>query len=115
MAAIDHPRGEPRRAFVVGAGIVGLAAATRLAERVLRSRFTKPRAKPAERCRSYYDPALDQTIEQYLTEPKKKKKTKKKKKKKEKKKKNIAIAGLVMLDKGRQIDCFSYRTLRKIC
>ena len=28
---------------------------------------------------------------------------------------HVRQTGLVMLDKGRQIDCFSHRTLRKIC
>ena len=32
MAALQNEGGERRRAFVIGAGIAGLAAATRLAE-----------------------------------------------------------------------------------
>lgn len=63
MAAIDHPRGEPRRAFVVGAGIAGLAAATRLAERGVAVTLYEAAGQAGGRCRSYYDPALDQTID----------------------------------------------------
>jgi hydroxysqualene dehydroxylase len=52
-----------RRAFVIGAGISGLAAATRLAARGIAVTLYEAAGQAGGRCRSYYDPALDQVID----------------------------------------------------
>jgi len=52
-----------RRAFVIGAGIAGLAAATRLADAGVAVTLYEAAGQAGGRCRSYYDPALDQTID----------------------------------------------------
>ena len=52
-----------RRAFVIGAGIAGLAAATRLAEAGIAVTLYEAAGQAGGRCRSYYDPTLDQTID----------------------------------------------------
>jgi hydroxysqualene dehydroxylase len=63
MAALQHEPGERRRAFVIGAGIAGLAAATRLADQGIAVTVYEAAGQAGGRCRSYYDPALDQTID----------------------------------------------------
>jgi hydroxysqualene dehydroxylase len=52
-----------RRAFVIGAGLSGLAAATRLAARGVAVTLYEAAGQAGGRCRSYYDPALDQVID----------------------------------------------------
>ena len=52
-----------RRAFVIGAGVSGLAAATRLAARGIAVTLYEAAGQAGGRCRSYYDPALDQVID----------------------------------------------------
>lgn len=52
-----------RRAFVIGAGVSGLAAATRLASRGVAVTVYEAAGQAGGRCRSYYDPALDQVID----------------------------------------------------
>ncbi len=51
------------RAFVIGAGISGLAAATQLAARGMAVTLYEAAGQAGGRCRSYYDPVLDQTID----------------------------------------------------
>jgi squalene-associated FAD-dependent desaturase len=63
MAALQHEPGDRRRAFVIGAGIAGLAAATRLAEQGIAVTLYEAAGQAGGRCRSYYDPTLDQTID----------------------------------------------------
>jgi len=63
MAALQNEGGERRRAFVIGAGIAGLAAATRLAELNIAVTLYEAAGQAGGRCRSYYDHALDQTID----------------------------------------------------
>ena len=53
----------PRRAFVIGAGISGLAAATGLAARGMAVTVFEAAGQAGGRCRSYYDPAMDQVID----------------------------------------------------
>ncbi len=53
----------PRRAFVIGAGISGLAAATQLAARGIAVTLYEAAGQAGGRCRSYYDPAMDQVID----------------------------------------------------
>ena len=52
-----------RRAFVIGAGLAGLAAATRLAARGIAVTLFEAAGQAGGRCRSYFDPALDQVID----------------------------------------------------
>ena len=52
-----------RRAFVIGAGISGLAAATQLAARGVAVTLYEAAGQAGGRCRSYYDPTLDQVID----------------------------------------------------
>ena len=52
-----------RRAFVIGAGVSGLAAATQLASRGVAVTVYEAAGQAGGRCRSYYDPALDQIID----------------------------------------------------
>jgi len=52
-----------RRAFVIGAGVSGLAAATRLAARGMAVTVFEAAGQAGGRCRSYYDPAMDQVID----------------------------------------------------
>ncbi|HEY4276275.1 MAG TPA: hydroxysqualene dehydroxylase HpnE [Rhizomicrobium sp.] len=59
---IVKPHG-PRRAFVIGAGISGLAAATALAARGVAVTLFEAAGQAGGRCRSYYDPTLDQVID----------------------------------------------------
>jgi hydroxysqualene dehydroxylase len=56
------PRGQ-RRAFVIGAGISGLAAATQLAARGVAVTLYEAAGHAGGRCRSYYDATLDQVID----------------------------------------------------
>jgi len=57
------PDRNPRRAFVIGAGISGLAAATQLAARGMAVTVFEAAGQAGGRCRSYYDPAMDQVID----------------------------------------------------
>ncbi len=52
-----------RRAFVIGGGLSGLAAATQLAARGVAVTLYEAAGQTGGRCRSYYDPALDQVID----------------------------------------------------
>lgn len=52
-----------RRAFVIGAGLSGLAAATQLAARGVAVTLYEAAGQAGGRCRSYYDPTLDQVID----------------------------------------------------
>lgn len=52
-----------RRVFVIGAGISGLAAATALAARGMAVTLYEAAGQAGGRCRSYYDPVLDQVID----------------------------------------------------
>ena len=61
MAKVPKPAAH--RAFVIGAGIAGLAAATRLAAQGVTVTLYEAAGQAGGRCRSYYDPALDQTID----------------------------------------------------
>ncbi|HUO02571.1 MAG TPA: hydroxysqualene dehydroxylase HpnE [Rhizomicrobium sp.] len=63
MASLPLESGNRRRAFVIGAGIAGLAAATRLAGQGVAVTLYEAAGQAGGRCRSYYDPALDQTID----------------------------------------------------
>ena len=65
MAVAEAPatRKGQRRAFVIGAGISGLAAATQLAARGVAVTLYEAAGQAGGRCRSYYDPALDQVID----------------------------------------------------
>ena len=64
MAVTNDPAvSRKRRAFVIGAGISGLAAATRLAARGIDVTVYEAAGQAGGRCRSYYDPALDQVID----------------------------------------------------
>jgi hydroxysqualene dehydroxylase len=63
MAALQPEPGDRPRAFVIGAGIAGLAAATRLAEQGVAVTLYEAAGQAGGRCRSYYDPTLDQTID----------------------------------------------------
>jgi len=51
------------RAHVIGAGLAGLAAAVRLAERGWSVSLSEASPQPGGRCRSYHDPALGLTID----------------------------------------------------
>ncbi|MGH6827799.1 MAG: hydroxysqualene dehydroxylase HpnE [Rhizomicrobium sp.] len=57
----SHPL--PAHVFVIGAGISGLSAATRLARRGAPVTVYEAAGQAGGRCRSYYDAALDQTID----------------------------------------------------
>lgn len=59
MAATE----KSRRAFVIGAGVSGLAAATQLAARGVEVIVFEAAGQAGGRCRSYYDPAMDQVID----------------------------------------------------
>jgi squalene-associated FAD-dependent desaturase len=65
MASDEQAAGEKdrRRAFVIGAGISGLAAATLLAARGMAVTVYEAAGQAGGRCRSYYDPAMDQVID----------------------------------------------------
>src|ERR1700743_2080455 len=65
MAGDEEAAGQTkrRRAFVIGAGISGLAAAPQLAARGIAVTLYEAAGQAGGRCRSYYDPALDQTID----------------------------------------------------
>lgn len=63
MAEIHSDTGGRPRAFVIGAGIAGLTAATRLAEEGISVTLFEAAGQAGGRCRSYYDPALDQVID----------------------------------------------------
>jgi squalene-associated FAD-dependent desaturase len=51
------------RVYVVGAGLAGLAAATRLAERGYEVSLIEASAQAGGRCRSYHDPVLEMTLD----------------------------------------------------
>ncbi len=51
------------RVHVIGAGLAGLSAATRLAERGVAVTLSEGAAQAGGRCRSYHDPQLDLTID----------------------------------------------------
>ena len=63
MASLPLESGNRCRAFVIGAGIAGLAAATRLAGQGVAVTLYEAAGQAGGRCRSYYDPALGQTID----------------------------------------------------
>jgi squalene-associated FAD-dependent desaturase len=63
MATTDRQPADRRRAFVIGAGIAGLAAATRLAGQGVAVTLYEAAGQAGGRCRSYYDSGLDQTID----------------------------------------------------
>ena len=63
MAETHSESKDRRRAFVIGAGVAGLAAATRLAEQGICVTLYEAAGQAGGRCRSYYDPALDQVID----------------------------------------------------
>jgi squalene-associated FAD-dependent desaturase len=52
-----------RRAFVIGAGLAGLCAATRLAEQGAQVTLIEGAGQAGGRCRSYHDAALDMVID----------------------------------------------------
>jgi squalene-associated FAD-dependent desaturase len=51
------------RAYVIGAGLAGLSAATRLSERGARVTLIEASAQVGGRCRSYFDPVLEMTLD----------------------------------------------------
>ncbi len=51
------------KVYVVGAGLAGLAAATRLAERGHEVSLIEASAQAGGRCRSYHDPVLEMTLD----------------------------------------------------
>ncbi|HEY1414317.1 MAG TPA: hydroxysqualene dehydroxylase HpnE [Caulobacteraceae bacterium] len=51
------------RAYVIGAGLAGLSAATRLAERGCEVVLIESSAQAGGRCRSYVDPVLEMTLD----------------------------------------------------
>src|SRR5258708_859721 len=51
------------KVYVVGAGLAGLAAATRLAERGCEVSLIESSAQAGGRCRSYHDPVLEMTLD----------------------------------------------------
>jgi squalene-associated FAD-dependent desaturase len=51
------------QAYVIGAGLAGLAAATRLAERGAQVTLFESAGQAGGRCRSYFDPAFDGVID----------------------------------------------------
>jgi squalene-associated FAD-dependent desaturase len=53
----------PKKAFVIGAGVAGLAAATALAKRGAQVTLFEAGPQAGGRCRSYFDPALGLTID----------------------------------------------------
>ncbi len=63
MSSPSETSKNPRRAFVIGAGISGLAAATKLAARGIAVTVYEAAGQAGGRCRSYYDPSLDQVID----------------------------------------------------
>lgn len=63
MAANREGQRSQRRAHVIGAGISGLAAATQLAAKGMAVSMYEAAGQAGGRCRSYYDPALDQVID----------------------------------------------------
>src|SRR5262249_10836524 len=64
---VDHPAtcGDlmPRIVHVIGAGLAGLSAAVRLAERGESVAVHEAAGQAGGRCRSYHDPALDMEID----------------------------------------------------
>ncbi len=55
--------GSIRHAIVVGAGLAGLSAAVRLAQRGVKVTVIEAAMQAGGRCRSYHDPVLDMTID----------------------------------------------------
>lgn len=53
----------PQEAYVVGAGLAGLSAATELARAGAKVRLAEASPRAGGRCRSYHDPALGMTID----------------------------------------------------
>jgi squalene-associated FAD-dependent desaturase len=53
----------PRHVHIIGAGLAGLSAAVRLAERGHQVRVYESTSQAGGRCRSYHDPALDMVID----------------------------------------------------
>jgi squalene-associated FAD-dependent desaturase len=52
-----------RKVFVIGAGLAGLAAAIRLTQRGLQVTLVEAAMQAGGRCRSYFDPMLEMTID----------------------------------------------------
>lgn len=63
MAAPSPGFPQRGRAFVIGAGVAGLSAATLLADAGAQVTLYEAAGQAGGRCRSYYDPALDQVID----------------------------------------------------
>ena len=55
--------GSIRRVVVVGAGLAGLSAAVRLAQRGMKVTLIEAAMQAGGRCRAYHDPVLDMTID----------------------------------------------------
>ncbi|HSS14938.1 MAG TPA: FAD-dependent oxidoreductase, partial [Rhizomicrobium sp.] len=51
------------KAYVIGAGLAGLSAATILASRGVAVRIIEAAGQAGGRCRSYFDPAMDGVID----------------------------------------------------
>src|SRR6185437_2762100 len=62
-AALEIPVKTPGQAYVIGAGLAGLAAATHLAARGLPVTLFEAAGQAGGRCRSYFDPTFDGVID----------------------------------------------------
>ena len=60
---MSSPKRAPKRAIVIGAGLAGLAAAVDLAKAGTRVHLVEAAPRAGGRCRSYFDPAIGQTID----------------------------------------------------